>query len=282
MLASDHRWQWEEWCDKQGIARARVSEVKRLVYEGFVRAWSQSADVRAHGALLLDATYAADSVARARAAKIPVGTPVEKAGVFPLEWDNEPFHRGLEGNSFVKALVRYRPEWARGPKSGQMTKLLELQQWCRQADIPLLVEVIIMQEPGDDQEFEATGRPAMLADLICESYAAGLVPEIWKVEAATSSEGAAAIDRAILERPGPRQLILGKGANTEKILHWFAAAAPLPSTAGFAIGRSVFWEPGTEFLKGRCAADEATAMIASGYLGLVAEWKLREHPAAPA
>ena len=72
MLACDHRWQWEEWCDAQGIARDRVAEVKRLVYDGFLRARAASADVRTHGALLLDSTYAAGAVASARAAGISV------------------------------------------------------------------------------------------------------------------------------------------------------------------------------------------------------------------
>lgn len=276
MLACDHRWQWEEWCDAQGIARDRVAEVKRLVYDGFVRARAASADVRAHGALLLDSGYAAGAVASARAAGISVGTPVEKAGTFPLEWEREPFHRGLEGNSFVKVLVRYRPEWTAESKSAQMKKLLELQAWCRHAGTTLLVEIIIMRGTEEEQEFEETGRPALLAGLIRESYAAGLVPQIWKIEAATSAGGAAVIDRAIRERLEPRQLILGKGADTETILRWFAHAAPLQSTAGFAIGRSVFWEPGTDFLKGTSSADEATAMIASRYLALVEEWKRRE------
>ena len=30
MLAADHRWQWEEWCDARAIRRERIAEVKRL------------------------------------------------------------------------------------------------------------------------------------------------------------------------------------------------------------------------------------------------------------
>ncbi len=280
MLACDHRWQWEEWCDAQGIARQRVAEVKQLVYDGFLRARAASEDVRAHGALLLDSTHAAGAVASAKAAGIAVGTPVEKGGTFPLEWEREPFHKGLEGNSFVKVLVRYRPEWTAESKRTQMTKLLDLQAWCRHAGTALLVEIIVMRGTEDEQEFDDTGRPALLAGLIRESYAAGLVPQIWKIEAASSADGAALIDRVIRERLEPRQLILGKGADTEKILRWFAHAAPLQSTAGFAIGRSVFWDAGTGFLKGTSTADEAKATIAARYLALVEEWKRRERTIA--
>ena len=30
MLAADHRWQWEEFCDARSIPRTRLADVKRL------------------------------------------------------------------------------------------------------------------------------------------------------------------------------------------------------------------------------------------------------------
>lgn len=276
MLASDHRWQWEEWCDTAGVARPRIAEIKGLVFDAFVRARERSEDVRRHGALLLDDKYGAASIARAIAAGIPVGGPVEKAGVFPLEWERTPFHTRCESTSFVKVLVRYRPEWPEAQKEQQTGKLLELQGWCRQAGIPLLVEIIIMPNGEDERDFEERGRPALLASVIRDAYARGLVPAIWKIEGTASVEGARVIDAAIRERPAPRQLILGKGADPAAIAGWFDAAAGLASPAGFAIGRSVFMEPATAYLAGRVTPDEAVETIASRYLALVGEWKSRE------
>ena len=276
MLASDHRWQWEEWCDGAGIPRPRISEAKRLVFDAFARARAQSDDVKAYGALLLDSMYGAEAVSLAQAAGVPVGTPVERAGRFPLEWQDDPFHAGLVGNSFAKVLVRYRPEWEEAAKEGQMRKLLELQAWCRGAAMPLLVEIIIMRNGEDEREFEERGRPALLASVIRDAYRRDLVPALWKIEGTRSASGAATIDAAIRERPGPRQLILGKGADAETIERWFDAAAPLPSTAGFAIGRSVFWEPCTEYLKGRLTPRAAVEIMAGTYLELVENWKRRE------
>ena len=54
MLAADHRWQWEEWCDRSGVARSRIPEAKAVAVEGFLRARERSEAVRRHGALLLD------------------------------------------------------------------------------------------------------------------------------------------------------------------------------------------------------------------------------------
>jgi 5-dehydro-2-deoxygluconokinase len=275
MLASDHRWQWEEWCDGAGVARPRIAEVKQLIFEAFLAAREQSADVQTNGALLLDSMYGAAAVRAAQSAGIPVGTPVERAGVFPLEWQDEPFHTGLAGNSFAKVLVRYRPEWQESAKDGQMRKLLELQAWCRRERMPLLVEIIIMRSGEDERAFEEQGRPTLLAALIRESYRRGLVPDLWKIEGTSSTAGAAIIDVAIRERPEPRQVILGKGADAALIEQWFDAASALPSTAGFAIGRSVFWKPCTAFLQGQMSPDPAIEAMVASYLDLIGQWNRR-------
>jgi 5-dehydro-2-deoxygluconokinase len=280
MLASDHRWQWEEWCDGHGTSRSRIGEVKRLVLDAFVQARAKSPEVRQFGSLLLDNTYGAEAVRHARAQGIPVGTPVEKAGVFPLQWEREPFHALAEGNSFCKVLIRYRPDWTAEARNGQFEKLLQLQTWCRHAAIPLLVEIIIMREGEDEQSFEHEGRPVMLSGVIREAYARGLVPALWKIEGTASREGAAMIDAAIREQPVPRQVILGKGADARAIGTWFDAAAGLTSMAGFAIGRSVFMEPGAAYLRGALPAAEAAEQIADRYLGFVREWTRREQPTA--
>jgi 5-dehydro-2-deoxygluconokinase len=275
MFASDHRWQWEEWCDKAGVARTRIPEAKTLIFSAFSRARDRSDDVRQYGALLLDSMYGASAVAAAKRAGIPVGTPVERAGRFPLEWQDTPFHAALPGNSFAKVLVRYRPEWEEAAKEGQLRKLLDLQAWCRATGLPLLVEVIIMRSGEDERDFEERGRPAILATVIRDAYRRDLVPELWKIEGTSSGTGAAIIDAAIRERPGPKQLILGKGADAATIERWFEAAAGLPSTAGFAIGRSVFWDPCTAYLQGRVETDTAIESMTATYLALVAQWKNR-------
>src|SRR4029079_7985477 len=77
MLASDHRWQWQEWCDKNGVARERIAEVKGLVLNAFLQAREASDEVRRYGALLLDNQYASTAMAEAMARGIPVGAPVE-------------------------------------------------------------------------------------------------------------------------------------------------------------------------------------------------------------
>src|SRR5258707_160980 len=103
MLAADHRWQWEEFCDARSIPRTR------LALNAFLMARDRLTAVREFGALLVDQQYASAVVADAVKAGVSVGTPAEKAGAVPLAWSTEPFSDALTG-AFVKVLVRYRPD----------------------------------------------------------------------------------------------------------------------------------------------------------------------------
>jgi 5-dehydro-2-deoxygluconokinase len=272
MLAADHRWQWEEWCDARSIPRVRIGDVKRLAYDGFLLARERSAAVREFGALLVDEQYASAVLADALKAGVNVGTPAEKAGAFPLAWSAEPFSRALTG-AFVKVLVRYRSDDEEAVRDGQWEKLDALQTWCRDAGKPLVLEILVARRGEAEDEFEAIGRPAMLAGFIAEAYRRGLTPAFWKIEGTLSPQGARTIDAAIAANAACRQIILGKAADLATIDRWFAAAAASPTAVGFAIGRSVFWEPSAAFLDATSTANQAAADICANYLQLVDAWQ---------
>lgn len=271
MLAADHRWQWDEWCDRHGVPRSRIPEAKALALDGFLRAREQSPDIAAAGSILLDVQYASGAIASARAAGVPVGTPAEWPGAFPLRWASEPFDRALTG-AFVKVLVRHRPDHARDVVEGQRARLLELAAWCRAQGRPLVVEVLIPRAGEPEAEFEATGRAPIAAAYITDSYAAGLVPDFWKLEGTSNLEAARTVDAAVQARSGPRFLVLGKGASLDVIAGWFAAARTMTTAAGFAIGRSVYFDAAAAWLLGSIPRDVAVQRIADTYTALVRLW----------
>jgi 5-dehydro-2-deoxygluconokinase len=271
MLAADHRWQWEEWCDARSIARARITETKELARRGFALACERSGKAREHGALLLDEQYGSACIARALECGVEVGTPAEKAGAFPLQWASDRLSDVLTG-TFVKVLVRHRDDHPRAVQQEQFDKLSELQEWCRKAGKPLVLEVLVPRDGDAEDAFEGSRRPAMLASFIRESYRRGLVPEFWKIEGTLSRAGAKTIDAAIGERPAARQLILGKAADPATIAAWFAAARSSPTASGFAVGRTVYWDPSSEFLLGRIGESDAVERICTNYLALIDAW----------
>jgi myo-inositol catabolism protein IolC len=274
MLAADHRWQWEEWCDGHNVPRARIGEIKRLAYEGFLRARRESAPVRDFGALLIDEQYASAVIADALRDGIVVGTPAERPGIFPLAWASEPFDRALTG-VFAKVLIRFRPEQQEAVRDEQFAKLAALQAWCRGARKPLVIEIIVPRQDEPEADFETSGRPALVAVVIRTAYARGLAPDFWKIEASPAAAGAEAIDAAIAEHPAGRQIILGKGADHATIERWFAAAAGCRTAVGFAIGRSVVWEPASGFLLGTLTRTQAADAMCANYLALVEAWEKR-------
>src|SRR4030095_14397776 len=162
MLHADHLWQWEEWCDAHGVARQRIAEVKEMARRAFDLARQRSSKVRQHGALLVDSQYGSDSVARALASGVEVGTPAEKAGAFPLQWAAERLSDVLTGR-FVKVLVRHRDDQPQAMRQAQREKLLRLQEWCTEVGKALVVEVLVPRHREAEDVFEAEGRPAMLA-----------------------------------------------------------------------------------------------------------------------
>lgn len=272
MLAADHRWQVEAWCDERGVDRARIPDLKAVVVEGFRLARARTPAVRRHGALLLDEQYASPFIRAARADGILVATPVEKPGVFPLEWTSEPFDAALTGD-MVKVIVRHRPDYGVDRVEAERSKLRTVSAWCRANRRPFLLEVVVMREHEPEADFETSGRPAILADYISASYAAGIVPDLWKMEGTTDAAAAARVDAAIAGRPEPRFLVLGKGAGFDLVERWFAAAHTMATACGFAIGRTVYWTPCTEWIEGRHDRDDAVAQVAANYERLIAAWE---------
>ena len=271
MLAADHRWQWEAFCDARSLPRERIADVKRLARDGFMIARERSAAARDCGALLIDERYSSAVIADGLKAGLNIGTPAEKAGAVPLAWATEPFTAALTG-AFVKVLARYRTDDEAEVVAGQWAKLEALHTWCRGAGKPLVLEVLVARRDEPEDQFEAAGRPAMLAGFIADAYRRGVIPEFWKIEGTLAPQGAHTIDKAIAAHPACRQIILGKAADLSTIDRWFAACAASTTASGFAIGRSVFWGPCAAYLDGATSADAAAASIASTYLALVEAW----------
>ena len=273
ILAADHRWQWHDWCDAHGRPRDVISDLKGVAVDGFLAARARAEDVRLHGAMLLDEQYAGASIARLRERGVAVAAPVEKPGVFPLEWTATPFWRALTG-SMGKVLVRYRPEYPAARLDAERRALRELSDWCRAHACPWMLEVVVPAEPGErEEDFARDARPAIVARYIDEANRHGITPGYWKMEGTASPDGARMVDEAIRRTGGAAFLVLGKAAAMETIAQWFRAARTMASAAGFAIGRSIYWDPAARFALGELEREEAVATIAEAYVATIDLWR---------
>ncbi|CAN5665968.1 hypothetical protein BH18ACI5_BH18ACI5_03480 [soil metagenome] len=270
MLAIDHRWQWEEWCDANGVDRARIPEVKSLAAEAFLTARDSSDAIRRCGAVLVDLTYGRAAFDAVQAAGAVAGNPAERAGAFPLEWTAD-FSTALPGH-FVKVLVRHRSDQAPEIVARQREQLLELQRWCAERGKPFVLEVLATPAEGEQDRFDSHGRPGRLATYITDAYAIGIKPDYWKIEGMPDRAALTIVDEAIRTVPGPRQLILGKGAGMDQVRQWFGSAAGSVTAAGFAIGRTVYFDAAAHWLTGALSREEAMSRIRTNYQAVIDHW----------
>jgi 5-dehydro-2-deoxygluconokinase len=58
---------------------------------------------------------------------------------------------------------------------------------------------------------------------------------------------------------------LGRGEDNKKVREWLTAAAGVPGFIGFAVGRTVFWDPLVNYRAQKVTRDTAVTQIAASY-----------------
>jgi myo-inositol catabolism protein IolC len=99
--------------------------------------------------------------------------------------------------------------------------------------------------------------------------------DIWKIEGVDErSDCEMLVTQA---RAGGRDgvvcVVLGRGADDAKVDHWLAQAAPVDGFVGFAIGRSIWWDPLKAYVDGKIDRATGARKIAENYLRFVAVYE---------
>jgi myo-inositol catabolism protein IolC len=285
MLAFDHRSSFSR--DLLGIPGVptpaeteRVADVKNVVYEGFEAALADGVD-RSCAGLLVDEQYGTDIARRARRAGVVLAMPVERSGQaeFDFEFGDE-FGRHIEefDPTFAKVLVRYNPEADRELNQRQCVRLKQLSDWLHERDRRLLFELLVPAEPeqlarvdGDQQRYDLEIRPGLVVETMREVQEAGVEPDIWKIEGLDRREDC---ERAAQQaRAGGRDdvacIVLGRGADEARVVHWLAQAAGVPGFVGFAVGRTLWWNELVAYVGDETSRADAAQGIAENYRRMI-------------
>ncbi|MHB8490841.1 MAG: 2-deoxy-5-keto-D-gluconate 6-phosphate aldolase domain-containing protein, partial [Solirubrobacteraceae bacterium] len=103
---------------------------------------------------------------------------------------------------------------------------------------------------------------------IAEIQDAGIEVDVWKIEGVDTRADCEMLVRQA--RSGDRDnvacVLLGRGADDAKVDHWLRQAAPVEGFIGFAIGRSIWWDPLKAMLAGELDREAAAQKIAENYL----------------
>jgi 5-dehydro-2-deoxygluconokinase len=268
-LAFDHRSQFEDIADRNGVDRNQISVFKELVCKAALLA----ANGTDNTGVIIDGRYGADSLALTTGIGIWVARPVELPGSRPLQFEAGD-NVGLDLTSWpqeqiVKCLVFYHPDDDQALRLAQEDKMLALFEACRITNHELLLEII---PPADTKIDDNT-----LARSLDNLYARKIFPDWWKLPPQQTTTAWDNISRVIEENdPYCRGVVmLGLGASEDELKLGFELAAEQPLCKGFAVGRSVFQSPAEQWFAGKIDDSEVIEQVSQNYSRLVQLWAQR-------
>jgi myo-inositol catabolism protein IolC len=287
ILAFDHRGSFQKKMfgiegDPDDEQTQTISDAKHLIFEGLLRASEQGAEPGVTGCLVDEQFGSPKGIPQeAKQRGLVLAMPVEKSGQneFDFEYGDE-FGAHIEkfDPDFAKVLVRYNPDGDAEMNERQAGRLKRLSDWLHDNDRKFLFELLVPAEDaqleqvdGDSDRFDAELRPELMRRAIVELQDAGVEADIWKIEGIDTQEDCEKIAETCRRdgRDGVVCVVLGRGANDQKVEHWLRQGAPVEGYAGFAIGRTIWWDALKGFLDGDVERDAAAEQIAANYLRFV-------------
>ena len=292
ILAFDHRGSFQKKFfgiegEPDPEQTAMIADAKHLVFEGLRQAVAAGADPSVTG-VLVDEQFGSTVPEEARAQGLRLAMPAERSGqeMFDFQY-GERFGEHIErfDPDFTKVLVRYNPDGDAEGNREQREKLKQLSDWLHERERKFLFELLVPATPaqlqavgGDGERYDAELRPELMRRTIAEIQDAGIEVDVWKIEgvdARSDCEMLVAQARAG-GRDGVVCVVLGRGADDAKVDHWLGEAAPVDGFVGFAIGRSIWWDPLKAYVDGKIERRVAAQQIAQNYLRFVKVYERAE------
>ncbi|HEX4563233.1 MAG TPA: DUF2090 domain-containing protein [Solirubrobacteraceae bacterium] len=296
ILAFDHRGSFQKKFfgidgDPDPEQTAIIADAKHLIFEGVLQAVAAGADPSVTG-VLVDEQFGSNVPQEARAAGLRLAMPAERSGqdLFDFQYGDE-FGEHIErfDPDFTKVLVRYNPDGDAAANRGQLERLRTLSDWLKARERRFLFELLVPAEPsqllsagGDVERYDAELRPELMRRAIAEIQEAGIEVDVWKIEGVDARSDCEML--VAQARSGGRDgvvcVVLGRGADEAKVDHWLAQAAPVDGFVGFAIGRSIWWDPLKAYVDGKIERSAGARKIAENYLRFVSVYERAERAAA--
>lgn len=242
-------------------------------------------------ALLIDHEYGADFVSPAQRGGVAVAMPVEVSGQRELRYlFGGDFGRIVDRYQpdYAKVLVRYNPGADASLNARQRIRLRALSEWLEGRPQRLMLELLVPPEDhqlasvaGDRARFDRELRAALTTQAIGEIAGGGVRPHLWKLEGPESREDAERVAAAVRAADAHATcLVLGRGADLDRVRGWLTTAAAAGGFTGFAVGRTLWWDALRGFLGGG-RRDDAVTTIARRYLALVGDYLAASHNHPP-
>ena len=294
VLAFDHRGSFQRKFfgiegEPDSEQTAIIADAKHLIFEGMLQAVSAGADSSVTG-VLVDEQFGSTVPAEARERGLKLAMPAERSGqnMFDFQYGDD-FAEHIErfDPDFTKVLVRYNPDGEEAGNREQLGKLKRLSDWLQGHGPRFLFELLVPAEDfqlesvgGDSDRYDAELRPELMRRAMSDIQDAGIEVDIWKIEGV--DERADCEMLVAQARSGGREgvtcVVLGRGADDAKVDHWLVQAAPVDGFIGFAIGRSIWWDPLKAYVDGKIERSAGARKIAENFLRFVAVYERAKLP----
>jgi myo-inositol catabolism protein IolC len=286
ILAFDHRGSFQKkMLGIQGTPNEdesrRISDAKRVIFEGFQQAIADGAP-RDQAGLLVDEQFGGAIARTAKEEGLTFAMPVEKSGQdeFDFEYGEDGFSQHILDfdPTFSKVLVRYNPEGDREMNATQLVKLKKLSDWLHGNGRKLLFELLVPGEQsqldqvgGDADRYDKEIRPGLMVQTIQDIQAGGVEPDVWKIEGIDRRGDCERISETArrMGRDNVACVVLGRGANEDAVVHWLQQGAGVPGYIGFAIGRTIWWDALKAYLDGDTDRASAAKTISENYRRMI-------------
>jgi myo-inositol catabolism protein IolC len=260
---------------------AQVAAAKQVIYDGFKVAIAAGVPKEKAG-ILVDEQFGAAILRDATTNGYTTACPAEKSGQDEFDFEyGEEFAKHIEAfrPTFCKVLVRYNPEGEKALNQRQSARLKRLSDYLHGESHRLFMfELIVPAEKaqldrvkGDKHAYDAEIRPELMAQAIEELQDAGVEADVWKIEGLDQRKDCERIVATARRNNRDKVgcIILGRGEDDKKVNEWLTTAAAVPGFIGFAVGRTVFWEPLVAWREKKTTREEAVSEIARRYQKLV-------------
>jgi myo-inositol catabolism protein IolC len=256
---------------------AQIAAAKQIIYDGFKVAVAAGVPKEKAG-ILVDEQFGAAILRDAKAHGYITACPAEKSGQDEFDFEyGEAFAKHIEAfdPTFCKVLVRYNPEGDETLNKQQSARLKRLSDYLHSESHRLFMfELLVPPEKaqldrvkGDKKAYDLELRPGLMVRAIEQLQDAGVEADVWKIEGLDRREDCekivAAAHRNNRDKVGC--IILGRGEDDKKVNEWLTTAATVPGFIGFAVGRTVFWEPLVGWRDKKITREQAVTEIARRY-----------------
>jgi 5-dehydro-2-deoxygluconokinase len=260
-----------------------IQEAKQIIFEGFKLALEKKVPKGIAG-LLVDEEFGANILQEAKKDGFNFAMPAEKSGQEEFDFEyGDQFAKHIEefDPTFLKVLVRYNPESDPALNKRQLERLKKLSDYLANNNRTFLFELIVPAIPaqlakvgGEKSAYDTKLRPKLMCECLKQIQDAGVEPAIWKLEGVEDPADAKAI--VAQAQAGGRKvgvITLGRGESKDKVKEWLAVGAKIPGIIGFAVGRTIFWDPLVEYRAGKADKKVASEKIAQNYMEFVELWQ---------